>query len=176
LGSTQPISESHYQWPRDLKYKLGDCLYFKANDTTYGCVVVCDFSKDSAGIWYAAFYSGYDSVVIPTLSSIKTGKVMGRKVESGIDPKGYTRYLDGDLIHDSIFTNSKNFTLLGNMPLKDGIELGSYGIMTSMSDVKVSFKQRIEFRLKVPDHYTEHLKKLDNFHPEQYFRMSEFIK
>lgn len=118
--------------PGELKYAIGDCLSFKVSDSTYGSVVVCDFSKDAGGIWYGVFYSGYESTEIPTIQSIKEGKVMGRKVESSIDEKGYEACLDGDFISDSVFTDPGYFTLIGNLELKRDIHLGSHGAVTSM--------------------------------------------
>lgn len=176
FNTSQSNNQSDYPSPEELKYKLGDCLYFKTSDTTYGCVVVCDFSKDAGGIWYGVFYSGYDSTAPPTLTAIKMGKVMGRKVQSGLDVEGYKKYVDGDFIHDSLFTNPRNFTEIGNIHIKRETELGSHGAITSMLYLRISFKRRVEVRLKPPDHYSEHLTKLDKFHPEEYFSMSDFIK
>ena len=159
----------------ELKYKIGDCLYFNTSDSTYGCLVVCDFSKEVGGIWYGTFYTGYDSPKIPTLQSIKEEKVMGRKVESSIDKAGFITALDGDFIIDTLFTNTNFFKLLGNINLRP-IDLGSHGAITSMSVLKLLFQQRKQIRLKPPDHYSEHINKLDKFHPEEYFEMKDFIK
>lgn len=161
--------------PADLlKYRIGDCLYFKSSDTTYGCLVVCDFSQDVAGIWYGAFYTGYDSAEIPTLQSIREGKVMGRKVESAIDTAGFRKALDGDFIIDTLFTNTDGFKLLGNISLRP-IQLWSRGSMTSMPVLQSLFHQKKQIRLKPPDHYSEYINKLEKFHPEEYFEMKDFI-
>ena len=69
---------------------------------------------------------------------------MGRKVESGIDAKGYKRYLDGDFRLDSLFTNPKNLYINRQCPVKNRIDLGSYAAIASISIFRISFKQRIE--------------------------------
>lgn len=161
---------------KELKYKLGDCLSFKAGDTSYGCVVVCDFSKDEAGIWYGVFYSNYNGTVRPTTSDIKNGKVMGRKVHSSSNEQGFIKGLDGDFLNESLFSDAGNFTFIGNVQLKDKIYLASEGAIDSMSFLRMEFADKIKIRLKAPDHYTEHLTKINDFHPEEYFMASEFVE
>lgn len=174
--STNTGSQFGYAFSKELKYKIGDCLYFKSSDSTYGCVVVCDFSKDEGGIWYGAFYSAYDSTLIPTIQSIGEGKVMGRKVQSFLNTKGYEECLDGDFIIDTLFTNTSLFTPIGNIELKGDIHLGSNGAATTLADLRRSFHRGREFRMKPPDNYKDHLTKLDNFHPEEYFEMKDFAR
>ena len=170
------VKENEYPSSYELKYKTGDCLYFMASDSTYGCVVVADYLKDEAGIWYGTFYTGYEARAIPTLTDVKKGKVMGRKVASAIDELGYRSCLDGDFIHDSIFTDTNYFTLIGNIRFKGNTNPGGYGAITSMENLRVSFQKAKEFRKRPPDHYSNYLSSSGNFHPEEYFRMSDFIK
>lgn len=100
---------------------------------------------------------------------------MGRKVESTIDRAGYKTCLDGDFIIATLFTNTSLFIPIGNIELKK-IDLGSHGAINSMESLRSSFQRGKYFRQKAPDHYREHLRKLDKFHPEEYFKMSDFEK
>jgi hypothetical protein len=174
-GSGNRVFEAGISSDDELQLDIGDCLYFKSSDSTYGCVIVCDLDKENGRIWYGAFYTGYNSREIPTLELVKEGKVMGRKVHSSLDKNGYRKCLDGDFLIDSLITNVEYFALIGNIPLKR-VELGSHGALTSMDILQSTFGRRVERRINPPDHFTGHMTKLDKFRPEEYFEMRDFIR
>jgi hypothetical protein len=166
-------SEHLYPSKDELKYKRGDCFAFKASDSTYGCVVVFDFSKDEGGIWYGTFFSSYDSPNMPTIADVRAGRVMGRKIASSLDKEGYTTCLDGEYIIDSLFLDKTKFNLIGNINLKN-IDYGSRAAIANMTNLRMSFHQAKQDRLKEPDHYSQSLTKINDFHPEEYFEMKDF--
>ncbi|HOZ51287.1 MAG TPA: hypothetical protein PLU17_05490 [Chitinophagaceae bacterium] len=170
-----PIYED-YVLPKEAKFKFGDCFYFKADDSMYASVILSNYSNEEDGIWYEIFYSDYYSTDIPKLSDINDGKVMGRKVKSMIDEEGFKRCLDGELIQDKLFTNNDNFKLIGNIKLKGRIFPGSQGMISSMKELRSSYEKGRKIRVNPPDHYNDLMKKMNNFHPEEYFQMSDFIK
>jgi hypothetical protein len=160
--------------PSELKFKKGDCLEFRIDSLTYGAGVVFDFSKDEGGIWYGLLLTDYESQDKPTVDSIINGRFLGRKIQSSLNDRGFEIGIDTEYILDSLLT--KNFSLVGNVPLNDKVKLGSQGATADMDGLIQTLKNGKERRLSPPDDYREHLTKLNNFRPDEYFDVKDFIE
>ncbi|WP_156027049.1 hypothetical protein [Sporocytophaga myxococcoides] len=160
--------------PSELKFKKGDCLEFKIDSLTYGVGVVFDFSKDESGIWYGLLLTNYESRNKPTIDSILNRRFLGRKIQSSLNDKGFEIGIDAEYILDSLLTD--NFSLVGNLSLNDKVKLGSEGASSDMEGLIQKLKNGKERRLSPPDDYREHLTKSDNFRPDEYFDVKDFVE
>jgi hypothetical protein len=160
--------------PSELKFKKGDCLKFKIDSLTYGAGVVFDFSKDEGGIWYGLLLTDYESKDKPTIDSINNGRFLGRKIQSSLNDRGFEIGIDTEYILDSLLT--ENFSFVGNVPLNDKVKLGSQGATSDMDGLIQKLKNAKERRLSPPDDYREHLSKSNNFRPDEYFNVKDFIE
>jgi hypothetical protein len=160
--------------PNELKFKKGDCLKFKIDSLTYGAGVVFDFSKDEGGIWYGLLLTDYESQDKPTIDSIINRRFLGRKIQSSLNDKGFEIGIDTEYIVDSLLT--ENFSLVGNVLLNDKVKLGSQGATSDMDGLVQKLKNGKERRLSPPDDYPEHLSKSNNFRPDEYFDVKDFIE
>ncbi len=160
--------------PSELKFKKGDCLEFKIDSLTYGAGVVFDFSKDEGGIWYGLLLTDYESTNKPTIDSIINGRFLGRKIQSTLNDKGFVIGIDTEFILDSLLT--ENFSLVGNVSLNDQVKLGSQGATSDMDGLIQKLKNGKERRLSPPDDYREHLLKSNNFRPDEYFDVKDFVE
>jgi hypothetical protein len=160
--------------PSELKFKKGDCLEFKIDSSTYGVGVIFDFSKDEGGIWYGLLLTDYESTDKPTIDSIANRRFLGRKIQSSLNNKGFEVGIDAEYILDSLLTD--NFSLVGNLVLNDKVRLGSQGATSAMDELIEKLKNGKERRFIPPDDYREHISKLNNFRPDEYFDVKDFIE
>lgn len=160
--------------PSELKFKKGDCLEFEIDSLTYGVGVVFDFSKDEGGIWYGLLLTDYESGNKPTIDAVLNGRFLGRKIHSSLNDNGFEIGIDTEYILDSLLTG--NFSLVGNLPLNDQVKLGSQGATSDMEGLIQTMKNGKERRLRPPDDYREHLSKSNNFRPDEYFDVKEFVE
>lgn len=156
------------------KFKKGDCLAFKMDSLHYGVGIVHDFSKDEGGKWCGLLLTDYESGQRPEMDSMTSRRCFGRKVESSLNSKGYETTLDAEYVHDSLLAN--NFFIIGNLPLKKGIMIGAHGASAKMNGFVRAFKYGSQRRLQPPDDYRDHLRKSDNFRPDEYFFLNEFVE
>lgn len=158
--------------PSELKFKKGDCLEFKIDSLTYGVGVVFDFSKDEGGIWYGLLLTDYESGNKPTIAAVLNGRFLGRKIHSSLNDNRFEIGIDTEYILDSLLTG--DFSLVGNLPLNDKVKLGSQ--WADMEGLIQTLKNGKERRLRPPDDYRGHLSKSNNFRPDEYFDVKEFVE
>ena len=161
--------------PKELLYKKGDCLAFKVDSGKVIAGLVMDFSKDEGGLWYGICFTNYLDTVIPSIPTIKSYHLYGRKIESTVDAKGYFIGLDLEFLSDSCIRSlNKKVELIGNFKLDTTrIEMGSQSATGDFNQFIQFFKLGRERRLSPPDDYTEQFK-LDKFRPDEYFPISHF--
>ncbi len=160
----------------ELTFKKGDCLAFKIDSLTYGVGIVFDYSKDEGGLWYSLLFTDYESQVKPELKSIKNKRFLGRKVQSSGNDRGYVIMLDGEYVLDSLILKTDNFFLVGNLKLNEEARLGAYGASSKISGLIQSFKRGQEDRKSPPDDYRDQMKKLNDFRPDEYFDLKDFLE
>jgi hypothetical protein len=160
--------------PGKLKFKKGDCLKFKLDSLVYGVGVVFDFSKDEGGVWYGLLLTDYESANKPTIDSILNGRFLGRKIQSSLNDKGFEIGIDTEYILDSLLMH--NFSLVGNVSLNDKVRLGSQGATSNMDGLIKTLRNGKERRKSPPDDYREHSSKSDNFRPDEYFDVKDFVE
>ena len=173
-GTTSDYATRPTVDPSELKFKKGDCLEFKIDSLTYGVGIVFDFSKDEGGIWYGLLLTDFESPNRPTIDSIVNGRFLGRKIQSSSNDRGFEIGIDTEYILDSLLI--ENFSPVGNVPLNDKVKLGSQGATSDMNGLIQKLKNGKERRLSPPDDYREHLSKSNNFRPDEYFDIKDFVE
>jgi hypothetical protein len=173
-GTTSDYATRPTVNPSELRFKKGDCLEFKIDSLTYGVGIVFDFSKDEGGIWYGLLLTDYESSNKPTIESIVNARFLGRKIQSAINDRGFEIGIDTEYILDSLLT--ENFSFVGNVTLNDKVKLGSQGATSDMDDLIQKLKNGKERRLSPPDDYREHLSEPNNFRPDEYFDVKDFVR
>jgi hypothetical protein len=133
-------------------------------------------ADDSTHIWYDLVCTDYLAEQMPTLEQLKTSRLFGRKIESGINAAGYIIGLDIESVrNDCLVEHAKKFHLVGRLPLDTtALKLGSQGPTSSYPTFVASFLYGKKRRLLPPDHYTEQLKH-DAFRPEEYFPTRNYL-
>jgi hypothetical protein len=161
----------------ELKFKKGDCISFTIDSNLIGAAIVIDFSKDEGGLWYGLCFTDYLDSVQPDLLKIKNQRLVGRKIESSLDNNGYIIGLDTEFVKDSCFLlNVDHIKVIGNLTLKtDKIRLGAQGATKDYKDLISSLQYGRERRKTPPDDYRDHIKKLDKFRPDEYFKVTDYI-
>lgn len=159
--------------PRELIYKKGDCLAFKIDSLTYGAGIVFAFSKDEGGIWYGILLTDYESTDKPTIDSIIDKRFLGRKIQSSLNERGFEIGIDTEYVLDSLLTD--NFTFVGTVSLNDKVRLGAQGATSKIEKLIQKLKNGKERRLTPPDDYRDHLTKLNEFRPDEYFDIKDFL-
>ena len=160
--------------PTELKFKKGDCLAFRLDSLTYGVGIVFDFSKDEGGIWYGLLLTDYESNNIPTSESVMHGRFLGRKIESAIDEKGFEIGIDTEYVIDSLLTS--HFSMVGNLTLHNKIRIGAQGATSDMQGLIQKLMDGKERRGSPPDDYREYLTKSNQFRPDEYFDVRDFLE
>jgi hypothetical protein len=173
-GTTSDYATRPTVNPSELRFKKGDCLEFKIDSLTCGVGIVFDFSKDEGGIWYGLLLTDYESSNKPTIESIVNARFLGRKIQSAINDRGFEIGIDTEYILDSLLT--ENFSFVGNVTLNDKVKLGSQGATSDMDDLIQKLKNGKERRLSPPDDYREHLSEPNNFRPDEYFDVKDFVR
>ncbi|HYV95404.1 MAG TPA: hypothetical protein VE978_26760 [Chitinophagales bacterium] len=165
-----PVNES------ELIYKKGDCIRVKIDSGNYIAGIVLDFSKDEGGLWYGVCFTNYLDTIAPDISTIKSAKLFGRKVQSEIDARGYFIGLDFCFILDSCISSlDEEIKLLGNIKLDNAkIRLGAETTASTYYRLVAAYKWARGRRLLPPDDYRRQFK-LDKFRPEEYFYVKEFM-
>jgi hypothetical protein len=159
--------------PKGLKYKKGDCLAYRIDSVNYCVGIISDLLTVEGSSWFCLIFTDYASAQKPNMDSMTNRKVFGRKVESAIDAEGYKIALDAEYVIDTLLP--RHFVLVGNLALNEKIYIGSAGSSTTMEGIANKFTFGRERRKLPPDHYSEHLTKLDKFRPEEYFDLNEFV-
>ena len=161
----------------ELKYKKGDCISFKIDSNLIGAAVVIDYSKDEGGLWYGLCFTDYLDSVQPDITMIKKHRLFGRKIASSLDKNGFIIGLDTEFVNDSCFQLHKDqFKLIGSLILKnDKIKLGAQGATNDYKEMISYFQYGRERRMTSPDDYRDHVKKLDKFRPDEYFKLLDYI-
>jgi len=163
--------------PSELSFKKGDCLYFEIDSVFFGSAIVIDFSKDEGGLWYGLCFINYYDTIRPVKANIIDHKLFGRKVQSSQNKEGYIIALDSEFINDSCLRmNKSKINVIGHFSLIDELKIGSEGATSDYNKMIASFKYGLDKRKVPPDNYKEHINKLDNFRPEEYFMLKDFIK
>ncbi len=161
----------------ELKFQKGDCVSFKADSINLGVAIVIDYSKDEGGIWYGLCFTNYFDTLAPKLSQIRALKIFGRKIESAVDIIGFVIGLDCVFVNDSCFdTNPTNFHKIGNYSLDSKkITIGSRAATNDYYNMIEAFNRGLIKRKKAPDHYKAHRTKINDFSPEEFFSLKDFI-
>ncbi len=162
--------------PNEVTYKKGDCLAFKIDSGKIVAGIVMNISKDEDGVSYGICFTDYIDTLNPSLATIKLKRIFGRKIESTVDTKGYFVGLDFDYLSDScIKSSNKKIQLIGNIKIDSTkIEVGSESATGDYSQFIQQYKIGHKRRLSPPDNYREQLK-LNNFRPDEYFPIINFI-
>lgn len=163
--------------PKELIFQKGDCISFNVDSINKGAAIVIDYSKDEGGLWYGLCFTDYLDSLTPNLSQINERKIFGRKIESSLDKNGFIIGLDLEFVNDScIKLNKTKFQNIGNLSLRNEIiKYGAYGASNDYSKMLYVFHRGIEKRITPPDDYREHRTKLNNFRPEEYFLLKDYI-
>ena len=135
-----------------------------------------DYLKDEGGLWYGLCFTDYLDSVQPDITMIKKQRLFGRKIASSLDKNGFIIGLDTEFVNDSCFQLHKDqFKLIGSLILKnDKIKLGAQGA-TKIKRVCLHISNMGERRMTSPDDYRDHVKKLDKFRPDEYFKLLDYI-
>ena len=162
----------------ELKFKIGDCVSFKADSINTGAAIVIDYSKDEGGIWYGLCFTDYFDTLAPDFSKISAKKIFGRKIESALNNDGFVIGLDCVFVNDSCFdTNASKFHKIGNFRLKsEKIDIGSHAATNDYSHILDAFYRGLKKRKKAPDHYKAHRTKINDYSPEEFFPLKDFIQ
>ncbi len=162
---------------KKLLFQKGDCISFMADSINKGVAIVIDYSKDEGGLWYGLCFTDYLDTLTPKLAQIRDNRIFGRKIESSIDKNGFIIGLDLEFVNDSCFKmNSSKFHKIGNFSLiNEKIKNGSYGASNNYSKMLYIFHRGLEKRMTPPDDYREHRTKINNFRPEEYFFLKDYI-
>ena len=166
--------------PKELIYRKGDVLAFQVDSSIIGAALVTDYTReadDSTHIWYNLVCTDYAAKQKPTLEQVKRQRLFGRRIESSIDPAGYFIGLDFQSVrNDCLVDNANKFTVIGRLPLDSTtIKIGSQGANSEYWTFIQAFVSGKEARLLPPDHYSEYIKKMDGFRPEEYFAVTNFL-
>ncbi len=163
--------------PKELLFQKGDCISFMADSINKGIAIVIDYSKDEGGLWYGLSFTNYHDTLTPKLSQIRDSRIFERKIESSIDKNGFIIGLDLEFVNDSCFKmSSPKFHKIGNFSLlNEKINNGSYGASNDYSEMLYIFNKGLEKGLTPPDDYREYRTKINNFRPEEYFFLKDFI-
>jgi len=161
----------------ELKYKKGDCISFKTEKNLIGIAIVIEFSKDEGGLWYGLCFTDYLDSIQPDLTKIRNQRIVGRRIESSSDKNGFIIGLDTEFVNDSCFQqHTDQFKLIGNLTLNtEKIKLGAQGATNNYISMLISFQNARERRKSPPDDYRDHIKKLDKFRPDEYFKVTDYI-
>jgi len=140
-------------------------------------MIVLAHSKDETGIWYGIGFTNYLSNKVPDLSTIRNKKIFGRKIESSIEEDGFSKGLDVVFVDDSLFNdNPSKLKFIGRLNLDPKeVKLGSQQATSDYNDLISAFSYGTEKRLTPPDHYKQHLTKLDSFRPDEYFNLIDYL-
>ena len=166
--------------PQELIYHKGDVLAFEIDSTTTGAAIVTNYSKvadDSTHIWYDLVCTDYTARQMPTIQQLKHHRLFGRKIESTLDPAGFSIGLDFESVRNDCFTdNAAKFHLVGQVPLDTtAIKMGSQGATEDYDQFVAAFLRGKKQRLLPPDHYGAYLSKMEKFRPDEYFPVTSFL-
>jgi len=157
-------------------YKQGDIVSFKADSNRYGAALIIEITKEKSGaLYWVCFTDFFDTIPLKNFD-IKRLKLSGRKISSGIDPKGYEVALDISYISDSIIDSKSKLT--GRVSLSNKkLKFGSQGFLTDYNELLFTYKMGMKRREFPPDHYNDFMKKIGSeFRPEEYFSILDYIK
>lgn len=122
---------------KELTYKKGDCLAFDFDSgKQYIAGIITDYSKDEGGLWYGICFTDYSDTIIPSISTIATQNLYGRKVHSSVDAKGYYICIDNEATTDSCLKAwIKKVRYIGAISLAvDKIEIGAMALQLIIID------------------------------------------
>ncbi len=154
---------------------VGNAYAFKYGKDSFITAILVNMLDQDGTNWYGLSFTDIVSKEPPSALNLQGARMFGRKVHSMIDDKGYRIGIDVVFVNDSFLISGDSVRVLDHLLLDLGkIEVGAGGYADSYGD----FIRRFEFgrsrRTSPPDHYTEHLTKLDKFRPDEYFPISMF--
>jgi len=158
---------------RELKFKKGECLAFKADSFNYGVAIVIDFSKDEGGLWYGLLFTNYLEKSIPKTDSIINQKLFGRKIRSTYDKKGYFVGLNLEFVKDSCFIeNADKYISIGFLSLDSTkIAYGSQGASGDYDEMIEAFRWGLDLRIEPPEDYRDY----KSSRTDEYFELRDYI-
>jgi len=119
----------------------GDCFAFKAGSENYFVAIYIDYTHEMKEYWCEFWFTDYYYSAIPEFPEISRSKIVGHKVGSQFESKGYYTGLHFEgLPLDSIVSSRENIQLIGNVKIdKTKIRMGSQGASGSYSSFIEAF-------------------------------------
>ena len=151
----------------------GDCFAFKADSENYFVAIYIDYTHEKNESWCEFWFTDYYSTVIPEFPEISKTKIVGHKVGSQFEKKGYFigQVFEG-LPINTILTSLNKIQLIGNIKIdKTKIRLGIQGASGTYSKfIEAYLSHRERVNKSVPEKSG-----LFPWPDEEYFPLNDFL-